>query len=166
LLPESELLDYLRNVSLFKDIENIPEALLKLADKLKSCDFKPGDSIITEGETGSELYLLMTGQASVYKSTAVGDQYKVAILHASNYVFFGEGGLLDSDSRSATIKADIRCTCLILARSAIDEFGKEHPQWALPILLRIARTVMERLRKTNNDLLLIYNALVSEIRGQ
>src|SRR6476620_1751563 len=99
--------------------------------------FLPGESIIKEGETGSELFLLLSGDANVFKSTTEGEQYKVAILKASNHIFFGEGGLLDADARSATIIAETVCLCLVLDRAAIDAFGKEHPHWALPILLRI-----------------------------
>ena len=163
---ELDFIESLKNVSLFQDIKDEPEALPTLSKKLRIHRYSPGQAIIKEGENGSELFLLVEGQASVFKSTAEGEQYKVAILQASNHVFFGEGGLLDSDSRSATIKADTECVCLTLGRSAIDEFAKEYPQWALPILLRIARTVMGRLRKANNDLMLLYNALVAEIRGQ
>jgi len=156
---------HLEEVTLFLDIKDQPGALTSLSKKMRMQKYLPGESIIKEGETGSELFLLLNGTASVFKSTTEGEQYKVAILDASNHVFFGEGGLLDTDARSATILAETVCLCLILDRVAIDEFGKEHPEWALPILLRIARVVMERLRKTNNDLMLLYNALVSEIRG-
>ena len=90
---------------------------------------------------------------------------KVAILKPVTPVFFGEGALLEADSRSATIRADGPCTCLVLTRHSFYAFAKVHPQWALPIILRIARTVMDRLHKTNNDLMLLYHALVSEIRG-
>lgn len=155
----------LSEVSLFGDIKDSPGALEELARAMELRTFKPDECIIREGETGSEMFLLVEGQASVHKSTAEGDQYKVAILTAEKHPFFGEGGLLDSDARSATIKADSLCYCLVLKREAFDAFGHSRPEWALPILLRIARAVMVRLRKTNNDLTLLYNALVAEIRG-
>jgi CRP-like cAMP-binding protein len=102
----------------------------------------------------------------VYKSTLEGEPYKVAILKADSHAFFGEGGLLDSEARSATIRAETRCSCLVLKREAFERFCVGYPQFALPVLLRIARAVMSRLRKSNTDLSLLYNALVAEIRGQ
>lgn len=156
---------FLREVSLFGDIKDSPEAMEELARAMELRSFKPEEYIIREGETGSEMFLLVEGQACVQKSTAEGDQYKVAILTAEKHPFFGEGGLLDSDARSATIKAESVCYCLVLKREVFEAFGRRHPEWALPILLRIARAVMARLRKTNNDLTLLYNALVAEIRG-
>jgi CRP-like cAMP-binding protein len=155
----------LRDVSLFADIKDMPGALDDLARAMVIRAYKPGDDIIHEGQSGSEMYLLVGGQASVHKSTSEGDTYKVAILAGDKHPFFGEGALLDSDARSATIKADSLCYCLVLERSAFEAFGKRHPQWALPVLIRIARAVMARLSKTNHDLSLLYNALVAEIRG-
>lgn len=161
-----EAVEHLKTVSLFEEIKPYPGALEQIAEIMETRNYSPGDSIITEGEGGGEMYLLIAGEASVYKSTAEGDHYKVAILKGENHAFFGEGGLLDSDPRSATIKADTLCTCMVLERSRFESFGRKNPQWALPILSRIARAVMARLRKTNNDLLLLYNALVSEVRGE
>src|SRR3954453_8188236 len=101
-----ERVQLLSEVSLFEDIKGSQGALRDLASMMEIRLFKPDEDIIHEGETGTEMFLLVEGQASVYKSTAEGDPYKVAILTAEKHPFFGEGGLLDSDARSATIKAD------------------------------------------------------------
>jgi CRP/FNR family cyclic AMP-dependent transcriptional regulator len=160
-----ERVNCLKDVALFADIGKMQGALEDLARMMELKRFMPGECIIKEGESGSEMFLLIQGEASVHKSTSEGDLYKVAILHGEKHAFFGEGGLLDSDARSATIQADSECHCLVLSRKSFEIFGAAHPQWALPISLRIARAVMARLRKTNNDLMLLYNALVAEIRG-
>ncbi len=136
-----------------------------IAGMLREQNYTPGAAMITEGETGSSFFLLLEGRASVYKATVEGDLYRVAGLDASHHAFFGEGGLLDSDARSATIKADTPCRCLILESELFEKFCRERPEWALPILRRISRGVLARLRKSSNDLTLIYKALVSEIRG-
>jgi len=157
--------EFLRGVSLFEDLKTENKALETLASTMTLRTYRAGEDIIREGETGSELYLLMEGNAGVFKSTAEGEPYKVTILHGEQRPFFGEGGLLDNDARSATIKAEGVCKCLILDRPAFEQFGVAHPEWALPILRRIARAVMARIRKANHDLTLLYNALVAEIRG-
>ena len=157
--------DYLREVSLFSDISEQPEALRFLVELMAERSFKPGEDILREGETGTDMFFLLQGEAGVFKSTLEGDQYKVFILKAANHAFFGEGGMLDSDARSATIRAETTCRCLVLGSDAFQKFSKQHPEWALPVLARIAQAVMARLRKTNHDLTLLYNALVSEIRG-
>lgn len=156
---------HLQKVSLLEDIRDDLQALEELGRRVSSKAFQPGDSIIREGDQGSELYILTEGDASVYKTTPEGDRYKVALLKGSFHAFFGEGGLLDSEPRNATIVAESPVTRLVLDKDHFDEFCRTCPQWALPISLRIARVVLKRLSKTNTDLMLLYNALVAEIRG-
>lgn len=164
-LATSDHVGFLRNISLFEDIRDLEGALDRLSEAMTLRTYAPGAAIINEGETGSEMFFLMEGDAAVFKTTAEGEPYKVAILRGSQHAFFGEGGLLDSEARSATIRAESPCRCLVLERAAFMSYGEAYPMWALPILSRIARAVMLRLRKTNDDLMLLYNALVAEIRG-
>jgi CRP/FNR family cyclic AMP-dependent transcriptional regulator len=161
----SEVLAKLHDVLLFSDIKNERGALEALASIMGSRNIKAGTDILTEGATGTEMFVLVTGRASVYKSTPQGDEYKVAIFEGGQNIAFGESGLIDSDARSATIRADVDCFCIVLERRHFERYSKAFPQWALPIYRRIAQAVMTRMKKTNNDMLLLYNALVAEIRG-
>lgn len=163
---DDETLSRLRNVTLFESIKNNDEALRILGDFMHEVDFDADKEIIREGEQGSELYILLEGEVSIFKETLQGDKYKVVDLSGSKGVFFGEGALLDSEARSATICAKTSCKTLVLGRSEFEKFCKDHPEWANPIILVIARLVNGRLRKTNQDLLLLYNALVGEISGR
>jgi CRP-like cAMP-binding protein len=158
-------IERLRNVNLFADLKDCDEALQILAGLMHEKTFAPKHYILKEGESGSELFILLEGEVSIFKATPQGDQYKVVDLHGSKGVFFGEGGLLDAEARSASIQANVECKCLILDKDGFSRFCNEHSQWALPVVLHIARLVNGRLRKTNQDLLLLYNALVSEIQG-
>lgn len=157
---------HLERANVFVDLKDESEALDVLQHVMVRKVFQPKHDIIVEGETGSELFVLVEGQANVYKKTLEGEKYKIAILHGDNYACFGEGGLLGGDARSATIQADNACTCLVLNKEAFDKFCKEYPQWALPVVVRIANGMLKRLQKVNNDMMLVYNALVAEIRGQ
>lgn len=158
--------EFLRAVPLFADLNSTEGALKSLAILMKKKTFHSGEPIIKEGATESELYLLVDGQASVYKSTPEGDDYKVAILSGEKKACFGEGGLLGGEARSATIRADGVCHCMVLEKASFDSFCEKSPQWALPVVLRIAHSMMLRLKTSNNDLMLLYKALVAEIRGQ
>lgn len=164
-LNQDELLGHLRKVDLFSDIREDESSLKVLASIVRERYFNEGENIIEEGKTGTEMFILIQGQASVFKSTPGGDEYKVAIFPAEKHIAFGESGLIETDSRTATIRADCDCRCLVLTRPEFEEFSRRYPQWALPIYRKIAHSVMARLRKTNNDMLLLYNALVAEIRG-
>jgi CRP/FNR family cyclic AMP-dependent transcriptional regulator len=156
----------LEQVEIFADLRGHAAALITLAALMREQSYRPGQTILTEGESGAELYLLVHGEAGVYKSTSEGEIYRVAILKGERHPLIGEGGLLGSDARSATIRADGACRCLVLGRDDFERFSSEHPEWGLPVILRIARAVMSRLHKANDDLMLLYNALVAEIRGK
>ncbi|MEK6705348.1 MAG: cyclic nucleotide-binding domain-containing protein [Bdellovibrionota bacterium] len=166
LTDKSSRVTHLRPVVLFSDIKNEQGALEALAEMMELRIYNPNGTIITEGETGAEFFILIDGEAGVYKSTPENDMYKVAILKGSQHACFGEGGLLGTDSRSATIKAETICHCLVLNGTAFTAFGKVNPNWALLVVLRISRAIVDRMRSANNDLLLLYNALVAEIRGR
>lgn len=162
----SKILERLHGVMLFSDIKDQRGALEALVSIMGSRRIPAGKDILTEGTNGTEMFILLEGRASVYKSTPQGDEYKVAIFEGEKCVAFGESGLIDADARSATIRADVECHCIILERGAFEKYSTQYPQWALPIYRRIAQAVMTRMKKTNNDMLLLYNALVAEIRGK
>ena len=154
--------DILSKVSLFADIKDNPEAFAVLYRLMNVKHYNAGDVIIQEGDTGSDFFILADGSAGVYKKTQDGDLYKVAILAGHMGTFFGEGGLLESDTRTATIRAETKCRCLVLTKVDFEEFCNNNPQWALPILKRVAKAIMNRLKNMNQDLGLLYKALVDE----
>lgn len=161
-----ERMEHLKRVSLFTEIAANPDALRQFALIMEERVFQPGVKIIVEGSQSPEMFILMSGQASVIKTTPEGDPFKVAILKDDSHAFFGEGGLIYDEARSATIITDTECHCLVLVRKNFEEFGNAHPDWALPFYRRISANVLSRLRKANDDLLILYKALVSEIRGR
>jgi CRP/FNR family cyclic AMP-dependent transcriptional regulator len=152
----------LDKVSLFAEVKDIPGASSEIFSLMKVRNYKTGDTIIAEGESGSDFFVLADGSAGVYKKTQDGDLYKVVILHGHMGTFFGEGALLEADTRSATICAESECRCLVLSKIEFEKFCIEHPDWALPIIKRVAKAVMIRLKNMNNDLSLLYKALVDE----
>ncbi len=162
---DAEILESLKKVGLLSEIHSNDLAIAAFAKLVEFVEFEAGHDIIQEGTEGAEMFILVKGNASVYKATPGGDPYKVAILSGEKYVAFGEGGLIGADKRGATIKSDEACQCLKINRKDFEDFATEFPAWALPIYRRVAQSVMIRLRHTNEDMLLLYNALVAEIRG-
>jgi CRP/FNR family cyclic AMP-dependent transcriptional regulator len=154
--------EILSKVSLFAELKDNPEAFSVLFMLMGVRQYNAGDTIIEEGEAGSDFFILADGSASVFKKTQDGDLYKVAILYGHMGAFFGESGLLEADTRTATIRAETECRCLVLTKSDFDDFCNHNPAWALPILKRVAKAIMNRLKNVNHDLGLLYKALVDE----
>jgi CRP-like cAMP-binding protein len=155
----------LARVGLLAGLKNSPEALIFLASIMKPKSYEAGHELIKEGELGDEFFVLIEGQVSIYKNTPEGDIYKVAILKSDVTPALGEGGLIDAEPRSATVKCDVASKFLVLTRHDFSKFSDTQPQWAVPILQRLSLNLMSNLRKTSNDLMLLHKALMSEIRG-
>lgn len=155
----------LENVSLFQDVKHLPEALAGFEQIMKPKKFSKGQTLIKQGEAGHEFFVLTSGQVSIEKMTAEGDRYKVAVLKGETHAAFGEGGLIEGEARSATVTCDTDIECLVLHREEFNNFAVAQPQFAMPVLKRIALILMNRLNQTSNDLMLLHKALMSEIRS-
>lgn len=155
----------LRDVSLFQDIKHLPEALIGFERIMKPMKYAKGHTLIKQGDAGHEFFVLTSGQVSIEKVTAEGDRYKVAVLKGEQHAAFGEGGLIEGEARSATVSCDTDVECLVLYRDEFNHFAISQPQFAMPVLKRIALILMSRLNQTSNDLMLLHKALMSEIRS-
>ena len=155
----------LAKVPLLSGLSGNPAALHHLAEVMELRKYSEKHVLIKEGELGDEFFVLIEGQVSIHKKTSEGDSYKVVILKAQMTPALGEGGLVEAEPRSATIICDVECRCLVLTRSAFQKFCEVHPEDAVPILRKIIITLMGRLKQTSNDLMLLHNALMNEIRG-
>jgi CRP/FNR family cyclic AMP-dependent transcriptional regulator len=165
-LSLKQKIQLLRSVPLFESWPEHAEGFPHVAEHLESRVYLPQQILLREGELGSELFILIQGKVAVMRSTLEGDPYKIALLEAKPApLFFGEGALLQADARSATIQAETQCECLIFSQQGLRQLAEAYPKWAVPLILKIAQSVMERLNQSNRDLVLLYGALVKEIRG-
>ena len=124
-----------------------------------------GENIIKEGDIGDEMFIVFSGGVEIRKRTRAGDAYTVLKLNAEQNVFFGELALIDDDKRSATVIASVDSTFLVINKKDFHELGSQRPQICLPITLSISKILSSRLRKTTQDMLTIFDALVNEIKG-
>ena len=97
----------LANVALFSACTD--KELDRLARHAEIVDFRAGDVLMTEGETGHEFYVIIDGEVGV---TSGGET--VAKLGPGAYV--GEQALLDPGPRTATVTA-LRDTQAVLLSS-------------------------------------------------
>lgn len=105
---------------------HLPETILKaLADKAKPVKFAKGDTIITEGEQTSSLYVVVSGRAKVLTSYDVGKAVDLLILEPGAY--FGEMALLTDEPRAATVTAMDKVTCAAISKPDFKSWLKDHP---------------------------------------
>ncbi|CAE7197828.1 Prkg1 [Symbiodinium necroappetens] len=100
-----------------KLLKRLPQdELPALAKSATEVEFKPGQSIIKQGEEGNEFFMIKKGTADVEINGK-----KVAGLKAGDY--FGENALLRNEPRNATIKANSQVVTLKITRQTFSSLG-------------------------------------------
>jgi putative ABC transport system ATP-binding protein len=99
--------EFLRTIDLFRALT--PTQLTDVADKMTKRLYRPGETIIREGEIGEEFFLISDGTVDVIR----GDQ-RIAGLAQGD--FFGEVALISGEPRNATIVASDEVDVYVLAK--------------------------------------------------
>ena len=155
----------LKQIPIFEAISHSDDHMRDLQQICTLRKVRAGETIIKEGDLGDEMFVVYTGAVEIRKRTRAGDNYTVVILKAEYNVFFGELALIDDDRRSATVIATEDSEFLVITKEDFVRFGDSHPSIGLPVTRAIAKILAGRLRKTTDDMLTIFDALVSEIHG-
>ena len=165
MIKDDNIIEKLQQIPLFEEIKDNDEFIRSLVNICNIRDYKAGEVIIKEGEVGSEMFVVYTGGVEILKRTRAGDNYTVVKLKAEYNVFFGELALIDDDKRSATVRASEDSVFLIITKNDFLKLGNEEPKIGLPITRALAKILAGRLRKTNSDMMTIFDALVNELSG-
>lgn len=163
IMDEKTIIKKLRKIDLFQGIKDDDQRLAKLAGIVSVRHCKAGHQVITEGEEGSELYVLNKGTVAILKRTLDNDVYTIVRLRDDEDVFFGELALMDAELRSASVSADTDCEFLVISRNDFNSLGEEDPRLGLLVTRALGRALSKRLRKTNEDLIILFEALVGEV---
>ena len=126
---------FLKSIDLFSQIPG--EDLARVAQIAEEIDFEPKETVITEGELGDSMYLIVAGRVQVYK----GDKF---IVELAERECVGEMAILDSEPRSATVKALTSVQALKIEREDFYDLINEKMEIAQGIIKVLTR----RLRST------------------
>lgn len=99
-----------------------------VVDAMQGVDFKAGETVITEGEPGSVLYVCETGQLDCSKKLTPGSDAETYLKTYEPGDAFGELALLYNAPRAATIKAKSDCHLWQLDRNTFNHIVKDASQ--------------------------------------
>ena len=85
-----------------------------------------GDVIISEGDDGISMFVIVSGAVKVYTRNPAGDNVYLAKLGEND--FFGEVSLLTGKARTATIAAAAKTELLRLDKERFDEVVRDFPR--------------------------------------
>ena len=141
----------LQSSTLFSSFER--EALVEIVASTELRSYDEGDIIVTEGEPGSSLFLIVGGRVKVFARTDDGGNLQLAELEPGD--FFGEVSLLSGKLRTATITARTQVTAIELDRTSVDLIAENHPEVKKVLqdfyerrALETVEAVISRLRTT------------------
>lgn len=98
-IDEASIVNAIR--SLFQT-SSTPQALLEIAKQANIRQYKPGETIFTEGDDADSMHLIRSGSVTVSRNLE-GREVIINYLPVGNYI--GEMGVMGKCARSATIKA-------------------------------------------------------------
>ena len=132
----AEIADELAGFALFADLTT-PQ-LMGVAHAFEEAWFKDGERVLRQGMTGSGLYLILDGQASI----RVDGEERAKL---SRGEFFGEVSILLGEPPVADVVALGTLRCLVLASSSVEGFLNDHPT----LMYRMLQASARRLRNAN-----------------
>ena len=162
-MDEKAVVEKLGKIKLFGTLKDDDERMTLLASIAKWQKCKAGDEVISEGMEGSELYILYRGKVSVHKRTLDREPYTIVSLRDYEDVFFGELALLDREVRSASVTAETDCEFLVINRDDFTRLGEQDPRLGLLVTRAIGKELSKRLRKANQDIIILFEALVEQV---
>ena len=128
----------LRQVPLFEHLRL--DQLESISRAMQDREYVRGEAICREGEPGSELYLLIEGEAQVYSRHGTPNQQMLTTYTPVGY--FGEMAVLDDERRTATIIASKDSHLLSLDGDRLKELITRMPE----ISFEIFRELIGRVR--------------------
>jgi CRP-like cAMP-binding protein len=142
-LPVREII---REVPLF---EGLSSRELQLVERiLHDRTYRAGEPVFHKGDPGVGMYIIVSGTVDI---TDVAKAVK-PLAELKEGDFFGDLSLLDDAPRSASAIARTECRLLCIFRPDLMDLINRLPRLGVKILLRLATTTGERLRKTNEYL--------------
>lgn len=112
----------MKSVPLFASLSDLE--LSSLLDRTNVYSYRKNEIIIMAEENIKQMYVVLKGQARVVSITHDGQERVMALRHRGDY--FGDMGLLDGRTDSATVIATEPCQVLLITKSVFDDFFLEN----------------------------------------
>ncbi|MBA3593299.1 MAG: cyclic nucleotide-binding domain-containing protein [Pseudomonadota bacterium] len=133
-----------------------PQELDTLGESMLLVRAQPGQVLLSEGDQGDWMLLLLSGTVDVTKSTPPTDDEAQSnesfsrLGVATEGATLGEMSMFDRDVRYATCTAIDVVEAAVLSRAAIGQLIRQHPGVGAKLVVKITQLLAQRLRNTSN----------------
>ena len=139
--------------------------------------FPARTQVIVEGETGQEMFVLVSGKVRIVKSMllpevdiaalAGKDPSKVlTTLTGDSHPFFGEMGLIADSPRSATVETLEPSSFLVTDRDRFFGLVEREPELGCRLLAALCERMAEMVRSSNSEVMKLTTALALLLSGR
>jgi CRP/FNR family transcriptional regulator, cyclic AMP receptor protein len=151
MLSVMEIILALKSTPLFRNVPG--EGLKRLSDFIQEKTARAGESIFREEDLGDEMYLVRSGQVSIQQELPSGPA-QLDLVEPGGY--FGEMAIIDDLPRTASARAEVDTSLLVLHKNDFRAAVQDYPD----IAFEIFREFTKRLRRADRR----YRELVEEAR--
>src|SRR5262249_11633315 len=134
--------DVVREAPLLRGLSRWEARKLVLLGGLRT--LRPGEYLVRKGETGNELYMVVSGRLRAFDVDREG--HEVTLREMGSTAIIGEVAVLGDGFRSASVVAEEECEVLALSDAALERIRRRFPFTAAKLYRNIARVLSERLR--------------------
>lgn len=155
-------------IPLFSHFQKKPQRLELLLQRAEFWSYSAGDTIINEGDhDGGALFVIYKGSVLIAKRIDSHSPVSKPLATLSQGDFFGEMSLVDEASRSAAVIAVTDTVVIRISRLAFQNLVKTDTELSAALLSSVIYTISLRLRKTNMELVVLYDIgkIVSRVLG-
>ncbi len=133
----------LADIALFGGLDD--ETLQVLTRELPSKLVEAGQVVVREGDTATDMYVVIGGELEVVKAGSGGGEARVALFGPGDW--FGEMAIVDVQPRSATVRALAPTMLLRIGADEVDRlfYRRDLKAYAM-FVMNIARELSRRLR--------------------
>ncbi len=135
--------DILARMPLFRPLAE--RELLRVLQVTDVVGYKNGETVITEGEKGEELFIVLSGHVKVVRGGA-----DLATFGPGDH--FGEMALVRSQPRSATVLSAGDSQLMVIRRAEFFEILRKEHQLAVKLLWQFLGVLADRLADTSREL--------------
>jgi serine/threonine protein phosphatase PrpC len=135
--------EILARMPLFRPLND--REILRVLQVTDVCDYQNGETIISEGDKGEELFIVLTGHATVMRNGA-----ELATFNPGDH--FGEMALVRSQPRSATVRSAGNSEMMVIRRTEFFEILRKEHALAVKLLWQFLGVLADRLADTSREL--------------
>ena len=155
---EYDLNVVLNKSELFSHVKD--DSLELISRHFKKATFNAGEIICREGDDGDSMFVIYSGKVSVLRDMGWGER---ELGRMQSPEIFGEMALITEETRSATVKALEKTECLQLDNKSFDTLLDQDLSFAQQVAKFMTRRCSALTRKTSDELLSAYRALMFAI---